>query len=253
MKNFRNKSLFLAVLSAFVLTGCQVLSPTEPETKSTGSVETQTPNVVDPAINAPEARVREMDNGVIVIKQADERVPRDGLTFRVDSLNEEFTLELSELSSKDTGKELLDSVDYSVREKRVRISETIDTKEREALGAQAEIDRMMDLLDEQDSLSDELKDIRKQIKEYNEKNTEYFRKFNDEINELIADKLEALLAKFDKAKFLKNYDVVDMRIATNISKYYEMAMLGERASKIQETIRKDAEMISGRAEQLTRR
>ena len=41
-------------------------------------------------------------------------------------------------------KELLDSVDYSVREKRVHISETIDTKEREALGAQAEIDRMMD-------------------------------------------------------------------------------------------------------------
>ena len=110
MKNFRNKSLFLAVLSAFVLTGCQVMSHTELETKSTGSVETQTPNVVDPAINAPEARVREMDNGVIVIKQADERVPDEGLTFRVDSLNEEFTLELSELSSKDTGKELLDSV-----------------------------------------------------------------------------------------------------------------------------------------------
>ena len=41
-------------------------------------------------------------------------------------------------------KELLDSVDYSVREKRVHISETIDTKEREALGAQAEIDRMME-------------------------------------------------------------------------------------------------------------
>ena len=110
MKNFRNKSLFLAVLSAFVLTGCQALSHAEPETKSTGSVETETPNVVDPANNAPEAHVREMDNGVIVIKQADERVPRDGLTFRVDGLNEEFTLKLSELSSKGTGKELLDSV-----------------------------------------------------------------------------------------------------------------------------------------------
>lgn len=139
-------------------------------------------------------------------------------------------------------------------EKRIEnIDKKVELIEKKEEPTDKEIDRMMDLLDEQDTLSDELKDIRKQIKEYNEKNTEYFRKFNDEINELIADKLEALLTKFDKAKFLKNYDVVDMRIATNISKYYEMAMLGERASKIQETIRKDAEMISGRAEQLTRR
>ena len=113
MKNFRNKSLFLAVLSAFVLTGCQGQTHVEPETKPTGSVETPTPNAVDPNKSAAEARVREIDNGVIVIKQTDERVPHEGLTFRVDSLNEEFTLELSELSSKDTGKRLLNLV-YSL-------------------------------------------------------------------------------------------------------------------------------------------
>ena len=134
-------------------------------------------------------------------------------------------------------------------EKRItNIDKKVELIEKKEDPSDKEIDRMMTLLDEQDSLSDELKDIRKQIKEYNEKNTPYFRQFNDEINRLIADKLEALLDKFDKEKFLKNYDVVDMRIATNISKYYEMCMLGERASKVQETIRKDAEMISGRAE-----
>lgn len=139
-------------------------------------------------------------------------------------------------------------------EKRItNIDKKVELIEKKEDPSDKEIDRMMTLLDEQDSLSDELKDIRKQIKEYNEKNTPYFRQFNDEINRLIADKLEALLDKFDKEKFLKNYDVVDMRIATNISKYYEMCMLGERASKVQETIRKDAEMISGRAEQLLRR
>lgn len=135
--------------------------------------------------------------------------------------------------------------------------ENIDTKV-ELIGkkeepSDREIDRITKMLDEQDSLIDELEEVRKQIREYNETNTEYFKKFTDEVNMLIADKLEALLDKFDKDYFLKNYDVVDMRIATNISKYYEMCMLGERPSKVQEAIRKDAEMISGRAEQLARR
>ena len=95
-------------------------------------------------------------------------------------------------------------------EKRIEnIDKKVELIEKKEEPTDKEIDRMMDLLDEQDTLSDELKDIRKQIKEYNEKNTEYFRKFNDEINELIADKLEALLAKFDKAKFLKNYALLE--------------------------------------------
>lgn len=133
------------------------------------------------------------------------------------------------------------------------IDKKVELIEKKEEPSDKELDRVFKFLDEQDSLIDELEEVRKQIKEYNEKNTDYFKQFNDEVNMLIADKLEALLDKFDKDYFLKNYDVVDMRIATNISKYYEMCMLGERASKVQEAIRKDAEMISGRAEQLSRR
>lgn len=133
------------------------------------------------------------------------------------------------------------------------IDKKVELIEKKEEPSDKELDLVFRFLDEQDSLIDELEEVRKQIKEYNEKNTDYFKQFNDEVNMLIADKLEALLDKFDKDYFLKNYDVVDMRIATNISKYYEMCMLGERASKVQEAIRKDAEMISGRAEQLSRR
>lgn len=133
------------------------------------------------------------------------------------------------------------------------IDKKVELIEKKEEPSDKELDRVFKFLDEQDSLIDELEEVRKQIKEYNEKNTDYFKQFNEEVNMLIADKLEALLDKFDKDYFLKNYDVVDMRIATNISKYYEMCMLGERASKVQEAIRKDAEMISGRAEQLSRR
>lgn len=133
------------------------------------------------------------------------------------------------------------------------IDKKVELIEKKEEPSDKELDKVLKLIDDQDSLIDELEDVRKQINEYNEKNTDYFKNFNNEINGLIADKLEALLDKFDKEKFLKNYDVVDMRIATNISKYYEMCMLGERASKVQEAIRKDAEAISGRAEQLARR
>ena len=133
------------------------------------------------------------------------------------------------------------------------INKKVELIERKEAPTDKELDRVFKFLDEQDNYLDELKEVRQKITEYNEANSDYFEKFNEEINVLIADKLEALLANFDKEEFLKNYDVVDMRIATNISKYYEMCMLGERASKVQETIRKDAEAISGRAEQLTRR
>ena len=138
-------------------------------------------------------------------------------------------------------------------EKRIEnIDKKVELIEKKEEPSDKELDRVYKYLDEQDELYDELKEVRKQIRDYNEKNTDYFKQFNNDINGLIANKLEALLDKFDKEKFLKNYDVVDMRIATNISKYYEMCMLGERASKVQETIRKDAEAISGRVEQYRR-
>ena len=138
-------------------------------------------------------------------------------------------------------------------EKRIEnIDKKVELIEKKEEPSDKELDRVYKYLDEQDELYDELKEVRKQIRDYNEKNTDYFKQFNNDINGLIANKFEALLDKFDKEKFLKNYDVVDMRIATNISKYYEMCMLGERASKVQETIRKDAEAISGRVEQYRR-
>ena len=110
----------------------------------------------------------------------------------------------------------------------------------------------MKLLDKIEELYDEQKEIKTKIDDYNNEYRDYFEKFTDEVNEIIAEKGEALLDGFNKESFLENYDIVDMRIMTNISKYYEMAMLGERASKIQEAIRKDAERISGREEEFRR-
>lgn len=128
--------------------------------------------------------------------------------------------------------------------------ELIDKKEDPT---DAELDSSIKLLDKVEGLYDEQKDIRTRIDEYNDEYRDYFEKFNDEVNNIIAEKCEALLDGFSKDDFLANYDIVDMRIATNISKYYEMCMLGERASKVQETIRQDAERISGREEEFRRK
>lgn len=149
--------------------------------------------------------------------------------------------------------ETLTEEEERIEKKIENIDKKVELIEKKEEPSDKELDRVFKYIDEQDDLYDELKEIRKQIKEYNEKYKDYFKQFNDEINSIIADKLEALLDKFDKEFFLKNYDVVDMRIATNITKYYEMSILGERASKIRDTIRKDAEELSGRAEQFRRR
>lgn len=124
--------------------------------------------------------------------------------------------------------------------------ELIDKKEDPS---DDELDESMKLLDTIDELYDEQKEIKAKMDNYNDEYRDYFEKFNDDVNVIVAEKGEALLDGFDKENFLANYDIVDMRIMTNISKYYEMCMLGERASKVQEAIRQDAERISGREEE----
>lgn len=124
--------------------------------------------------------------------------------------------------------------------------ELIDKKEDPS---DDELDESMKLLDTIDELYDEQKEIKAKMDNYNDEYRDYFEKFTDDVNIIVAEKGEALLDGFDKENFLANYDIVDMRIMTNISKYYEMCMLGERASKVQEAIRQDAERISGREEE----
>ena len=47
---------------------------------------------------------------MIVIQQIDESVPLQGFSFRIDNLNEEFTLELSDLTIKDTDQRILRNI-----------------------------------------------------------------------------------------------------------------------------------------------
>ena len=118
MKSIKNRSLFIAMLSAFALSSCQDM----PEVgDSLGSVEassyTQSTSCSEgtsvpenSSSTYPEIHIRDMDNGVIVVLEGNEQVPLQGYSFRVDNLNEEFTLKLRELTVKETGEKLLRGV-----------------------------------------------------------------------------------------------------------------------------------------------
>ena len=94
------------MLSTFLLSACQE-DPTVNASESSGDTSAST----SASLGGNIAHARERDNGVIVIKQFYESTPREGLTFKVDSLNEEFTLKSYELYNKDLSERVLFSVD----------------------------------------------------------------------------------------------------------------------------------------------
>ena len=116
MENSKNKLSFVAaLLSVFLLSACQrgqddgSCMCLETSTSSISQSSSDTSGTSSGSIGG-QAYVRERDNGVIVIKQAFEGTPLEGLTFKVDSLNEEFFLHLARLSTKDDSKSLLNGV-----------------------------------------------------------------------------------------------------------------------------------------------
>ena len=115
MKRIKNKSLFVtALLGTFLLSACQEEAPVRASNDSNSSVSqnsSDTSASTSASLGGQLAHDRERDNGVIVIKQFFESIPLEGLTFKVDSLNEEFTFKSHELYNKDLSKRVLVSVD----------------------------------------------------------------------------------------------------------------------------------------------
>ena len=114
MKNSKNKLSFVAVLlSVFLLSACQQEQIDSTHSESGASSIPQNSSDTSGTSSGSiggQAYVRDRDNGVIVIKQTFEGIPLEGLVFKVDSLNEEFTLELRDLYTKDENKRVLSSV-----------------------------------------------------------------------------------------------------------------------------------------------
>ena len=88
------------------------------------------------------------------------------------------------------------------------------------------------------------------VKEFNKEHEGMADKLDKEMNEILARKVEAMVEGLSAKDFLKNADAIDYRIAANISKYYEMCMVGERESKIQQEIREDVSTFRERQKQI---
>ena len=134
------------------------------------------------------------------------------------------------------------------------IDKQIESKERrirllEEKGDEEDIDKILDLQDDLDDLLNDKKQVLEEIKTFNEENEDVGGRLDKELNEILSRKVETVVDGLSAAEFLENADAIDYRIAANISKYYEMCMIGERASKIQQEIREDVEEFRQRQKQ----
>ena len=90
----------------------------------------------------------------------------------------------------------------------------------------------------------------KDIKKFNEETEGLGKQLAEDVNRIIAEKMEAVLEGITADFFLENADAIDWHIAENISKYYEMCMIGERASKIKQEIKDDCAEFRKRQKEL---
>ena len=153
--------------------------------------------------------------------------------------DEEMEKKIKEIEPLTKQSDLLNS-------KRDKIDKQIESKERrinllEERGNEEDIDTILKLQDDLDKLLDDKDKVLKEIEKFNEDNENAGEKLDQELNEILAKKVEALLDGITAKEFLEEADAIDFRIATNISKYYEMCMIGERESKIQNEIREDVQ------------
>ncbi len=109
MKTIKNKSLSIVLLlSAFVVSGCQNI-PTSSENSFSNMCNTTSPSISSSS-ESSDASVPDPADDVIVIKQPNDSVPREGLTYRDDTLDKEFSIYIMDLFEKDTG----NTISYSI-------------------------------------------------------------------------------------------------------------------------------------------
>lgn len=113
-----------------------------------------------------------------------------------------------------------------------------------------EIDKAMGYHDDLDKLYKQLEQHQKDIQKFNEETEGLGKSLAEDVNRIIAEKMEAVLDGMTADFFSDNADAIDWHIAENISKYYEMCMIGERESKIKQEIKDDCAEFRKRQKEL---
>ena len=153
---------------------------------------------------------------------------------RIDEEIEKFeSTQLEANSLNDMTEDIQEEID-SIKRKLKLLSQKSEMTDED-------INKAMEFEDKLDELRKELKTHREKIMEFNKTAKEKGTKLGDAINEIIAEKVATMLDGITAKQFLKEYDPIDMHIAGNLAKYYEMCMIGERPSKVKQEIKEDIE------------
>ena len=85
----------------------------------------------------------------------------------------------------------------------------------------------------------ELETVKVKLLELGENNPR--KEYYAHVDELLAEKVETMLDGITAKEFLKNSDPVDTIKARNLEKYYQLAIVGERESKIVNEMKEDVD------------
>lgn len=125
------------------------------------------------------------------------------------------------------------------KEKKMELLESLDD---------ADVSEIIVINDELEKLDKELSKITKQLLEHNEKNPS--KQYTEIVDRTLGEKVELLLDNITAKDYEVNSTYRDTSIARNLEKYYQLAMVGERAKKIEVEIAEDMKRFLKEQEEL---
>lgn len=164
------------------------------------------------------------------------RVTNETLTAFAEKAEEEYN---------NTVKAFVDEVEQledemTTIEKRISLKEKqVEIIENKADASDEEYDKVFGILEDIERLQGDLEPIKARLIELGK--TSPNKEYSKKVNQMLAEKVETFLDGITAEEFLKNSDPVDTIKAQNLEKYYQLAIVGERESKILQMIKEDVD------------
>lgn len=164
------------------------------------------------------------------------RVTNETLTAFAERAEEEYN---------NTVKAFIDEVEQledemTTIEKKIRLKEKqVEIIENKTDASDEEYDKVFGILEDIEKLQGDLEPIKARLIELGK--TSPNKEYSKKVNQMLAEKVETFLDGITAKEFLKNSDPVDTIKAQNLEKYYQLAIVGERESKIIQMIKDDVD------------
>ena len=133
--------------------------------------------------------------------------------------------------------DLLDDKRQSLEKKIALNTKKVDIIESKDNPSDTELDKVISIIEEIEHYEDELETVKAGLLKLEENAP--MKTYLKRVDELLAEKVETLLDGITAKEFLANSDPVDTIKARNLEKYYQLCIVGERESKINQEIKDD--------------